>query len=59
MFLATVGGDDGVRVRVECLAEGLDDMVPDGLFDAVCLGRVQAWRADARELVVRPIAMFQ
>ncbi len=57
VFVAAVG-DDGVRVRVECQADGLDD-VPEGPFDAICLGRVQAWRAEAGELVVRPIAMFQ
>ncbi|MEV0675807.1 hypothetical protein AB0I60_04700 [Actinosynnema sp. NPDC050436] len=58
VLLADVGAD-GVRVRVECLASGLDDALPEGLFDAVCLGRVQAWRAEAKELVVRPIAVFQ
>ncbi|CCH29253.1 hypothetical protein ABZ816_35390 [Actinosynnema sp. NPDC047251] len=58
VLLASVGAD-GAKVRVECLEGGLDDAVPEGVFDAVCLGRVQAWRGDADELLVRPIALFQ
>ncbi|WP_433270571.1 hypothetical protein ACQPZF_10150 [Actinosynnema sp. CS-041913] len=58
VFTAAVGSD-GVRVRVECQADGLDPSVGDVPFDATCLGRVQAWRPASRELVVRPIAMFQ
>ncbi|WP_309117834.1 hypothetical protein [Saccharothrix sp.] len=52
-------GDTGDVVRVECQEDGLDPNVPDGPFDAICLGRVQAWRGGSRELVVRPIAVFQ
>ena len=64
VFLAPFGDPDdpeaGPQVRVECYNGGLrDDVVPEGGFRAQCLGRVQAWKADSRELVIRPIAMFQ
>ncbi|PSL52438.1 hypothetical protein B0I31_113110 [Saccharothrix carnea] len=64
VFLAPFGDpddpEDGPQVRVECYHSGLrDDVVPEGGFRAQCLGRVQAWKADSRELVIRPIAMFQ
>ncbi|MBB5958386.1 hypothetical protein FHS29_004994 [Saccharothrix tamanrassetensis] len=58
VFTSAVGSD-GMRVRVECQPDDLDPSVGDGPFDAICLGRVQAWRPATRELVVRPIAMFQ
>lgn len=64
VFLAPFGDpddpEDGPQVRVECYHAGLrDDVVPEGGFQARCLGRVQAWRADVQQLVIRPIAMFQ
>lgn len=64
VFLAPFGDPDdpetGPQVRVECYNAGLrDDVVPEGGFQARCLGKVQAWRADDRQLVIRPIAMFQ
>ena len=64
VFLAPFSDPDdpeaGPQVRVECLDSGLrDDVVPDGGFHARCLGKVQAWKADAGQLVIRPIAMFQ
>ena len=64
VFLAPFGEPDdpeeGPQVRVECYHAGLrDDIVPEGGFQARCLGRVQAWKADDGHLVIRPIAMFQ
>ncbi|MEV8440137.1 hypothetical protein AB0425_22395 [Actinosynnema sp. NPDC051121] len=64
VFLAPFGDpddpEDGPQVRVECLNAGLrDDAVPEGGFQARCLGKVQAWKADSRQLVIKPIAMFQ
>ncbi|MCE6999931.1 hypothetical protein LZG04_34715 [Saccharothrix sp. S26] len=64
VFLAPFGDPDdpesGPQVRVECYNGGLrDDVVPEGGFQARCLGKVQAWKADDRQLVIRPIAMFQ
>ncbi|MFE2756707.1 hypothetical protein ACFXGA_32400 [Actinosynnema sp. NPDC059335] len=64
VFLAPFGDPDdpeeGPQVRVECHHTGLrDDVVPEGGFQARCLGKVQAWKADAQQLVIRPIAMFQ
>lgn len=64
VFLAPFGDPDdpeqGPQVRVECYNGGLrDDVVPEGGFQARCLGKVQAWKADAQQLVIRPIAMFQ
>jgi hypothetical protein len=41
-------------------AAGLrDEEIPDGTFQARCLGKVQAWKAGDAELVIRPIAIFQ
>jgi hypothetical protein len=64
VFLAPFGDPDdpeqGPQVRVECYNAGLrDDVVPEGGFQARCLGKVQSWKADAQQLVIRPIAMFQ
>ncbi|QQQ78125.1 hypothetical protein IOD16_06520 [Saccharothrix sp. 6-C] len=64
VFLAAFGDPDdpesGPQVRVECYNAGLrDDAVPEGGFQARCLGKVQAWKADDQHLVIRPIAMFQ
>ncbi|MEU5693349.1 hypothetical protein [Actinosynnema sp. NPDC020468] len=63
-FLAPFGDPDdheeGAQVRVDCHGQGLrDEVVPDGRFQARCLGKVQSWRATTGELVIRPIAMFQ
>ncbi|WP_147455044.1 hypothetical protein [Saccharothrix australiensis] len=58
VLTSAVGADD-VRVRIECRSDDLDSGVGEGPFDATCLGRVQAWRPASRELVVRPIALFQ
>lgn len=46
-------------VRIDCDREGLRRRVPDGAFPARCLGRVERWDADARELVIDPIAVFK
>ncbi|MBP2334665.1 hypothetical protein [Saccharothrix coeruleofusca] len=52
--------EEGPQVRVECQSAGLrDDVVPDGVFNARCLGKVQSWKARDGELVIRPIAVFQ
>jgi hypothetical protein len=64
VFLAPFGDPDdpeqGPQVRVECYNAGLrDDVVPEGGFQARCLGKVQSWKADSQQLVIRPIAMFQ
>lgn len=64
VFLAPFGDpddpEDGPQVRVECQHSGLrDDVIPEGTFQARCLGKVQAWKAADGELVIRPIAIFQ
>lgn len=64
VLLALFGEDDDAnevpRVRLECADEWLlDDAIPDGTFYASCLGRVQSWKPEDRQLVIRPIAMFQ
>ncbi|MBB5808791.1 hypothetical protein F4560_008559 [Saccharothrix ecbatanensis] len=64
VLLAPVGDPDdpeeGPQVRVECSDDWLlRDSVPEGTFNARCVGKVQRWKADTEELVVLPIAMFQ
>ena len=64
VFLAPYGDPDdqgeGPQVRLECNSAGLrDEVIPEGTFQARCLGKVQAWKAGDGELVIRPIAMFQ
>lgn len=62
VFLAPVGepAEDGPQVRLECGDRWLlGDSVPHGTFNAHCLGKVQSWNEDTRELVILPIAMFQ
>ncbi|WP_026425151.1 hypothetical protein [Actinokineospora inagensis] len=52
--------EDGPQVRLECHHDGLrDGDLPDGPFQARCLGKVQSWKAGRGELVVRPVAIFQ
>ncbi|MCP2269878.1 hypothetical protein [Actinokineospora diospyrosa] len=52
--------EEGPQVRIECHQDGLrDDEIPDGPFQARCLGKVQSWKAGTGELVIRPIAIFQ
>lgn len=49
-----------VVVRVECDHEGLRDTeIPDGLFNARCLGKVQSWHPEKGEIVVLPVVIFQ
>ncbi|MFD0202585.1 MULTISPECIES: hypothetical protein [Saccharothrix] len=62
VFLAPVGDpdEDGPQVRLECGDRWLlGDSVPGGTFNVHCLGKVQSWQEDTRELVILPIAMFQ
>ncbi|WP_158842694.1 hypothetical protein [Saccharothrix deserti] len=64
VFLAAFGAQDnpeeGPQMRIACNSAGLrDELVPEGAFNARCLGRVQAWKAEEGHLVIRPIAMFQ
>jgi hypothetical protein len=64
-FLAPIGNPDdsktGPQVRVECGSDGLrDETLPnDDTLHARCLGKVQAWREQEQELVIRPVAIFQ
>ncbi|WP_440899581.1 hypothetical protein [Actinosynnema sp.] len=63
VFQAPYGDPDdpaeGPQVVVECQSAGLrPDVVPEGVFSARCLGRVQAWKAGSGEMVIRPIAVF-
>lgn len=47
-------------IRLDCHPDDLRyDQVPDGWFQARCLGKVQSWQHDTQELVVLPIAIFQ
>ncbi|MEU7481208.1 hypothetical protein AB0A63_34895 [Lentzea sp. NPDC042327] len=47
------------RVRVECDRASLRDTLPPGQFNARCLGKVQSWNAEAGEVVVLPVVVFQ
>ncbi|MEV6824425.1 hypothetical protein [Amycolatopsis sp. NPDC051102] len=56
---ARIGAHDA-RVRVACHDGHLRRKeVPEGPFNARCLGKSQAWRADRGELVILPIAVLQ
>jgi len=46
------------KISVTCAAERLRRSVPPDAFQARCLGRIQGWRSETRELVVDPIAIF-
>lgn len=47
-------------LRLDCHPDDLRlDLVPDGWFQARCLGKVQSWHPDTQELTVLPIAIFQ
>lgn len=46
-------------VSVTCVGAGLRHAVPGGPFPARCLGRVQGWDPENRQLLIDPIAMFQ
>ncbi|MDQ7807801.1 hypothetical protein Q5425_29040 [Amycolatopsis sp. A133] len=53
-------GDCDARVRVACHDDHLRRKeVPQGQFNARCLGKSQAWRPDSGELVILPIAVLQ
>jgi hypothetical protein len=54
-FTASCGS---TQVRVTCEGE-LRRTVPDGRFQARCLGRVRDWDPAERELLIDPIAVFQ
>lgn len=57
VLVASVGA---MSVRVECDQAGLRDTeVPDGLFNARCLGKVQSWHPEKGEIVVLPVVIFQ
>jgi hypothetical protein len=53
-------GEHDARVRVACPDGHLRRKeVPDGQFNARCLGKSQTWRPETGELVIRPIAVLQ
>jgi hypothetical protein len=49
------------KVSVTCSLTRLRRTVPPrpGTFQARCLGRVQGWSPNTRELVIDPVAIFQ
>lgn len=51
----------GPRVRFRCRNSGFRDAdeVPEGTFQAQCLGRVEDWDPASGELIVHPIAIFK
>jgi hypothetical protein len=63
IFLAPYGDshdpDHVPRVRVKCVTSGLRNTVPDGRFQAQCLGKVEDWNPHSRELVIDAIAIFK
>ncbi|MEU6156129.1 hypothetical protein ABZ816_39770 [Actinosynnema sp. NPDC047251] len=51
--------DDAAKVRVSCAVESLRGIdLPSGVFKARCLGRVNGWNAERRELAVVPVAVY-
>lgn len=46
------------KISVTCHTARLRRPVPTGTFQARCLGRVQGWNPDSRQLMIDPIAMF-
>ncbi|GAA2839719.1 hypothetical protein [Crossiella cryophila] len=47
-------------MRLDCHPDDLRyDQVPEGWFQARCLGKVQSWHPETQELTVLPIAIFQ
>lgn len=68
VFLAPYGDPDDpdgepdgeAHVKVVCATGGLRaDVIPDGSFQARCLGKVIDWEPAGRELAVDPIAIFR
>ncbi len=63
IFLAPYGElsdpEQSPRVRLKCVTNGLRDTVPDGMFYARCLGKVETWDPRAGELTIHPIAIFK
>ncbi|MEV4432728.1 hypothetical protein [Streptomyces sp. NPDC049585] len=46
------------RVRVSCNSRGLRGELDSDRFSALCLGKVQNWKAEEGVLEVRPLAIF-
>ncbi|MEU8579488.1 hypothetical protein [Streptomyces abikoensis] len=46
------------RVRVSCISRGLRGELDSDRLSALCLGKVQSWRAEEGVLEVRPLAIF-
>lgn len=63
IFLAPYGEpvdpSEGPQIRVTCAVNGLRAAIPDGTFLARCVGRVQEWNPERRELTIQPITIFQ
>jgi hypothetical protein len=59
VFVAAYGDPSRrARVRVSCHSSELRTELDNGRFPALCLGKVQSWRAADRVLEVRPLAIF-
>lgn len=56
-------GEEAAHLRVVLRVEGLrtpDRLLPEGEFQAHCLGKVTSWRSGTREVVLQyPVAVFQ
>lgn len=59
VVVAPYGDGELPRARLACATGGLRTRASGGTFRARCLGVVEEWDAEAQELVLHPIAIFQ
>ncbi|MDP9795527.1 hypothetical protein J2S43_004039 [Catenuloplanes nepalensis] len=59
VFRARYGGDTDARVRIDCARTDLPERLPAGAFPARCLGKIEDWDENTRELTVDPLAVFR